>query len=206
MRKSILCVVALCAVLVAANVATAGNDVPHRFAPWSLDRGLATAQNPVDGRTVAVWSYRSAGQYDIAISFRDAGAAFWSEPVFIGSADGIQQEQPSIAADAAGNLYVAYLVRETGHIFMTTLARGSENWSAPVAVTAAPGRRSAPLVRLIAGRLVIAFRTLTGVDLIELAPLETGVGTQGVQDGPDTLPREKTPPSDGDDGSLTPKR
>ena len=203
MRKPFLTTFAICAVLLIANVAFPATDIPHRFAPWSLDRGLVTLENPVDGRTVAVWSYRFGGQYDLAISVREPGSSSWSEPAFIGAGDGVQQEQPSIAADASGNIYLAFLVRESGQIFLTTLTQGSGAWSTPVAVTPAPGRRSAPLVRLVAGRLVIAFRSGSRVEMIELSPLEAGVVTRGIQDGPDTLPHEKDPPPEGEkDGAL----
>lgn len=204
MRKPSLTTLAICGFLLAANVALAGPDIPHRFAPWSLDRGLVSARAAVDGRMVSVWSYRFAGQYDLAISVREADAPSWSEPVFLGSGDGFQQEQPSIATDAAGNFYVAFAIRETGQIFLTTLAQGSNAWSTPVAVTATPGRRSAPLVRLVAGRLVIAFRTGAGIEMVDLAPLADRVNANGIQDGPDTLPHQKDPPPEGDenDGAL----
>ena len=201
MRRPSFLALVLCAALLGANLTLAGTDVPDRFAPWSLDRGLVATENPVDGRTFAAWSYRASDQYDIAISVREAGSGRWSEPVFVGAGDRIQQIQPSLASDAAGNVYLAFLARESGHIYLSTLSFGSGSWSAPVVVTPAPGRRSAPLLRFVAGHLVVAFRTLTGVDLVELPVIDAGLVTQGVQDGPDTLPHEKPPPPDGGEGA-----
>lgn len=204
MCKPTLRCLAFSAAALAATIAVADPDLPHRFSTGKQDRGLATIQSPSDGRSVAAWSFRSSGQYDVAISVLEPGTFRWSEPVLFGATDALQQEQPSVAVDTIGNFYVAYVVRETGQIFLTTLRAGFNSWSDPIAVTSSPGRRTSPLVRVIGDRLVVAFRSIRGVDLIELPLLPTY--THGVNDGPDTIPPgTSTPlPNGDDDGSIQP--
>jgi hypothetical protein len=61
-----------------------------------------------------------------------------------------------------------------------------------------------PLVRVVADRLVVAFRTALGLDLVDLPLLGPRVGNHGSGDGPDTLPPGSSSPlpNEDDDGSL----
>jgi hypothetical protein len=189
MRKPILVSLTLGAVLCGAGLALASPDVPLRFAARNLDRGLVTVENPVNGRTIAAWSFRVGRQYDLALSIRDAGSTVWSEPQIFGAADAFQQEQPALAVDVAGNVYVAYAVRETGQIMLTTLREGADAFAAPIPVTTGTGRRGNPALRIVGARLIVAYRIGASIqiaDLPLLAPEQIRGNIGG--EGPDTLP------------------
>lgn len=204
MRKPITSSVMLLAALCATGLALASPDAPLRYAPRSLDRGLVTLENPVNGQTIAAWAYRSGGRYDLAVAVREAGSNVWSEPQIFGASDSFQQEQPALTFDPAGNAYLVYSVRETGQILLTTLREGATQWAAPIELTTGPGRRGNPQLRIVAGRLVVAYRTGSSISMVDLPLLAPGrIGANGSGEGPDTLPggSNAIPPTD-DDGSL----
>lgn len=187
-RKSLLCS-ALALAIVAGAGARAGSmalRAPHRYLPHLLDGALVEVYNPVNGQTWAAWAYRSGAEYDLAVTV-NYGNGLWSEPVFIGSRDGIDQIQPSLAVDSGGNLYLAFTTGRSGRVFVSNLPRGSVAWSTPAPVALARARGFSPALRIIGDRLVLAYRSGTGVEITEL-PLVGPVGSTGIQDGPDGFP------------------
>lgn len=187
MRSLRTLIPALGCILAAGGAVLAGPpDVPHRYILGGLDGRLARVESQADGVTWAVWAYRSGAEYDIALSARD-GSGRWSEPVFLGARDGRSQVQPSLAADPAGNLYLAFAERESGQILLSVRRAGSDTWS-PAQVIAANGQRHAmPGLRVVGGRLIVAYRAPTGIEIIDLSLLPTAdpVAPSGIQDGPE---------------------
>jgi len=188
MRRNRVLILALLAALSAASGAWArgGAAVPHRYSAAGLDGPLVQLQNPIDGRSWSFWAYRWGGQFDLAISSL-RGDGSWSEPTFFGDADSLSQVDPAAVVDASGTVYLAFAVRETGQIFLATLLRGSDVWSAPVSIVREPGRHFLPTLRIVGRELVVAYRSGLGVG-ITVVPLAGGDAPTGIQDGPDTLP------------------
>ncbi len=184
MRRTRLSIFALLLALPASSGVWAA-DLPHRYSAPNLDSGLVQIYDPVDGRYWAAWAYRSGTEYDIAISVRQADG-LWSEPRFIGRANSRSEIQPAMALDPEGNLYLAFAIRETGQIMLSTLRPTQDTWSAPVPVVLEPGRHFTPVLRVVPGQLVIAYRTGPRVE-ITLLPL-IGPMTMGMNDGPDGFP------------------
>ena len=160
---------------------------PHRYAPRSLDQELVQAVNPVDGSVLAAWGYREGGEYSIALAVKTGD--IWSEPVFIGRDDRLDQIDPALVFDSRGVAYLAFSVLQLGEVRITAIA--GEPGAALVPRTVSPvGERSiAPALSVIAQRLVVAFRAGEGVVLRDL-PLfsqEGSASTQGIQEGPDAV-------------------
>ena len=209
MRKPLRFLIILtCITLV--GVAWAGprsGSHPHRFQPESLDSGIVQSASPLDGSVHSAWAYRNGAEYDIAISTLEEDGD-WSEPVFLGGNDGIDQLQPALASDEMGNLYLAFVQGNPGRVLVTVLTPGSSNWTTPVAVSALSRRASAPSIRVVGSRLVLAYRS--GRDSVEILdfPL-TGPGTHdgGFTDGPDPVgapPKDNPRPGDDkEDPELT---
>ncbi len=175
--------------LLATLSATAGELRPHRFNANSLDGALTTVVNRVTGDTWSVWEYRTGAEYDIAISVRDA-QGFWSEPEFIGEGDRLDQVQPTLTADAAGNLYLAYVDRARGAVMLSARAANGSGWTSAFAVTAEGERGHHPTLRIVGDRLVVAFRAGAGIEIRDLPLLPAPIGTvwqRGVQDMPDPI-------------------
>ncbi|HJQ98413.1 MAG TPA: hypothetical protein VJ826_08860 [Candidatus Polarisedimenticolaceae bacterium] len=148
-----------------------------------LDGTLTTALGH-DGRTWSVWSYRAVGEYDVAIAVRDLDGT-WSPATFLGRRDGVDQVEPSIAVDADGNVYVAFATRSPQRIWTSVLPSGRSTWSEP-SILALDEAATAPALRVVRDRLVIAVRSARGIRMIDL-PLYVAPNTdQGIQDGPDT--------------------
>jgi hypothetical protein len=170
--------------------------LPRGYAVPGFDGTPVSIESAVENKTVTAWSYRSGRETDLAVAILDASGT-WSEPVLLGRADGLDQVQPSLAIDLAGNVYLAMTTLPSREIWLSVLPAGGAAWTAPVAVTVAGERASSPTVRVVADRLVIAYRSRSSVVVRDL-PLYAPVGSDGVQDGPDILP----PSADsGDDGS-----
>jgi hypothetical protein len=171
--------------------------LPHGYAVPGLDGTPVSIESAVESKTVTAWTYRSGSETDLAVAVLDASGA-WSEPVFLGRADGLDQVQPSLAVDSSGNVYLAMTTLPSREIWLAVLPAGGAAWTAPVAVTVAGERASLPTARVVADRLVIAYRS-GGVVAVRDLPLYVPVGGEGVQDGPDILPPSAD--STGDDGS-----
>lgn len=149
-----------------------------------IDGAVATTIAP-DGRVWAVWSYRASGEFDVAVASKDLAGA-WSAPTFIGRRDGIDQLEPAIAIDSAGSLYLAYSTRFPQAVLLATLPAGSTEWSQPARLAGGPGV-SAPALRVVADRVVVAYRTAAGVAVTDVPVVPPVFVPDGIQDGPDTF-------------------
>jgi hypothetical protein len=205
MPSSARCTVLVLAslVFVAAPVFSADaprGDGPHRFVVPALDGTPVVLQDPVNELAYSAWTYRSGRESDLAISVRDSSGV-WGRPTFIGQFDGADQKDPVLALDAAGHVYLAFSSSDSGRISLAVLPLGAASWSSPVAVSPAGVRASAPALAIVGDSLVLAFRSGTRVHLLLLPKFVGGVGTLGIQDGPDPL-GGASPPS-GDDGKWS---
>jgi hypothetical protein len=172
----------------AVRTADSGNGGGKASSPVTdyvqqIDGPLASVTS-ADGRAWAVWSYRASGEYDIAIASRSASGT-WAPPSFLGRRDGVDQIDPTLAIDANGTLYLAYVTKSPGRVVVTTLPVGASSWTAPTIVAVEAGM-SAPAIRIVRDRLVVAYRTTRGVAIVDIAAAAPQA-TQGIQDGPDTV-------------------
>ena len=101
-----------------------------------------------NGWTYSAWAYRSDGEYSIAISFRDIYHG-WSDPVFVGLGDGLDQVEPALAADGLGNLYLAYSVLQSGEIWMTAKWTVRDSWFAPQRISIGRDIGATPAVGIV---------------------------------------------------------
>jgi hypothetical protein len=163
----------------------AAPDLPLRYFNPVLDGKPAVAGDPTDGTTWAAWAYRAQGEFDLAISSRDASGT-WAAPRFLGEGDRLDQVDPALVADGTGNLYLAFAVRPLGRVYLAVRPAGSSEFSNPVEASLPGERASSPQLRIVRDRLVLGYRVGTRVVLRDLPLL--GMGTHGVQDGPDILP------------------
>jgi hypothetical protein len=145
------------------------------------------------GWVYSAWAYRSDGEFSIAISHRDA-VSDWSAPTFIGLGDGQDQTSPALAADEFGNLYLAYVVEQTGQVWMTarwTPFPGAP-WFQPQQIDIGQDRAATPALAIVNWRVVLGFdSTTSGVRLFDwkvLPASPTGFQIDGIQDGPDGFP------------------
>ena len=174
---------------------------PTRYLGRGVDSGLVTVANPLDGRLYSAWAYRAGSESDIAVSVRDA-SGLWSEPVFVGYGDGKNQTDPALAFDAAGNLYLAHAVRDTGELLVSRLAAGATRLSSPVQVSAAGERASAPTLLPTGAALVIGYRVGSRV-MLRMVSLTGATQPFGVQDGPDGFPPTRNESEGGEDDGIT---
>ena len=173
--------------------------VPHRYQPASEDRHLVQVSNPVDGRTWAAWAFRSGAQYDIALSFLSEQER-WSEPVFQGLDDGVDQVDPAFAIHESGVLVVAFAEPTRGRVLISVLPPGGQAWSRPVPVATGDDLRS-PSLLILGDRLVVAYRAGERVQVVDI-PLagDSPSVTNGFTDGPDTTgSRNDEDPGDADE-------
>lgn len=202
MRSPITCLVVLSLVVV-SGMSWAGPGKPDRFQPDSLDQQLTQTINPVDGRVWSAWSYRNGAEYDIAVTV--SGADAWAEPVFFGLDDGIDQSAPSLASDASGNVYLAFTQGSPGRVLLTVLGAGARTWAMPVVLTPPAVDARSPAVRVIGGRLALAFaqgsERLTILDLPLYSP--GFLGGNGFTDGPDPVGSSRPETGDDDDDGGT---
>jgi len=138
-----------------------------------------------DGRTFATWAYRASGEFDIAVTVRDADSQTWSAPVFFGSRNGADELQPSMTIDSRGTVYVAFATVNPSRVKLSVLLPGSDAWSAPVTVSG-NDIASSPTLMVVGDRLIVGFRTARGVGLVNLPLSNGGNELNGLQDGPDT--------------------
>ena len=156
-------------------------NAPPEFLP-QIDGPLSTAQSP-DGRLWATWSIRSAGEFDVALAYRDPGSV-WSAPMFVGKRDGLDEVEPSVAVDSQGALYLAYATRESSRVSLAVLPRNGTAWIGP-AVISGNDVSAAPAVRLVRDRVVVAYRTPAGIGFVDLPSMISPAQILGIQDGPD---------------------
>jgi hypothetical protein len=190
---------ALCLLLGAAMAAGAVEAAPLRQTDASrikapstamddyfpaIDGPMSTVQAP-DGSLWRVWSYRASGEFDIAVSSRDA-AGVWSAPAFVGRRDGVDQQDPALAIGADGTLYLAFDTKVPTGVSLAILPAGSTTWAQPKPVSTDPTAVS-PALLMVGGRLIVAFRTSRGVSIVDMPALAPQASTRGIQDGPDTV-------------------
>ncbi len=201
MRRALIGLVTVSTILAVGGslLAATPRGVPHRYNPNSLDGRLVQLTSSADGRDWAAWAYRSGAQYDIALVHTDESGT-WTEPVFLGADDGRDQVEPALAADANGNVYVAYADRSSGQVLLSTLIAGTETWTTPVALSAAQLRAHSPVLRVVRDRLVVAYRTDRAIEMIDLPLAEIErISLNGMTDGGD--PVEYRPPPGGGEGN-----
>jgi hypothetical protein len=161
-------------------------DLPTSYSPRLLDSRPVVVTDDLTGTAWSAWTYRVRGESDIALSFRGSNGE-WTEPVFIGAEDRRDQIQPALQRDDNGNVYLAYVVRQTGAIHTTALAVGREGFFAPTQVTGSGERASSPTLRVVGDRLVMAYRSGRQVKMLDWAML--GAYTpSGIQEGPEGFP------------------
>lgn len=172
-------------------------DTPYRHFLRDLDGRLVRVDSATDGSTWAAWAYRNRGEYDIAIATRDA-SGHWSAPAFLGAGDSRSQMQPSLAIDAHGNLYLAYAERDSGSILLSMRAAGTTVWSEPQTIAADGQRHWMPALRVVGNRLIVAYRSPSGTEIVDFALLPPApIAPTGIVDGPDgTPPSGEAPPAD----------
>ena len=174
-------------------VATAFADdslVPRRYNPRSLDRSLTVLELPDASAVWSAWSYRNQGEFDLAVSVRQADG-IWSEPEWIGFGDGIDQSHPALAADASGHLYLAWSEARLGRVLMSMRPRSAASWSTPIVLTDPDAHGTSPSLAIVGGQLVAAWREGADVEIRDLGPtLAASAGdvvTRTIQDGADPL-------------------
>jgi len=150
-----------------------------------FDGPLTTLTGP-DGRTWATWAYRASGEFDIAVSSRDANATTWSTPLFFGRRNGADELDPAIAVDSRGAVYLAFAVANPPRVSVAVLPAGSVVWSAP-AIVSGTEAASSPALRVVGDRLIVAYRTARGVGMVDFPIVGTGNQINGIQDGPDGI-------------------
>ena len=177
---------AVCLAATLAGSAAAGPDsrnfVGTGHVP-QLDGPVTTVTAP-DGRTFASWAYRSSGEFDIAVTVRDADSQTWSAPVFFGGRNGADELQPALTIDSRGTVYVAFATVSPSRVKLAVLSPGSDTWSAPVTVSGTEVA-SSPTLMVVGERLIVGFRTARGVGLVNLPISDGGNELNGIQDGPD---------------------
>ncbi len=161
-------------------------DLPHRYSPRLLDGTPVVASNELTGTAWSAWTYRLRGESDIALAFRDASGS-WSEPVFIGAGDRLDQVEPALALDARGNFYLVFAERQTGSIHATALGSGRTDWFSPTRVTGPDELASSPSLRVVDDRLVMAYRVGREVRIVDWELLGA-INPEGVQEGPNGFP------------------
>ena len=192
MRNTGKCLtVALCLTLAAtAGLSVAGlpsDHQPCRYAPGSLDQEPVLAINPVDGSVLAAWGYREGGEYSIAIALKTGES--WSEPVFIGRDDRVNQVDPALVFDQYGVAYLAFSVPSLGQVLMTAIAGNPGDMLTPQVVSQDGIPSGRPALQVIGSRLAVAFRTGSGVAIRNL-PLyrpDESASALGIQEGPDAV-------------------
>jgi hypothetical protein len=178
----------------------AAADTPGRHSPAvDGDPVFATA----GGWTYSAWAYRSDGEFSIAISYRDVYNG-WSDPIYVGLSDGLDQIDPALVSDDLGNLYLAYSVPQSGEIWMTAKWTARASWFVPQRISIGADIGGTPALDVIGDRVVLAFRSeLSGVRIKDWPGLPAqplGFNTDGIQEGPDGFPLNGLTHDDGTNG------
>lgn len=181
MRSTIVATVLLALALPAT--AAPRDEAFNRFVSPRIDGVPVSLENAANGQVWSAWSYAQFGERDLALSMRDADGR-WTRPVFLGERDGLDQVDPSLAADAAGVVYVAYAERGTGTVRVAALRAPGGAWSDMASIESTAGPASATSLRIVGGRLVVAFRAGRNVEIHDF-PLLAPNTPQGIDDGPD---------------------
>lgn len=193
--RAVLALAALLGTGIAAAAPVPGTrtDAPRRVNPV-IDGAPVYLVLPADGRTVAAWAYRSAGEFDLAISIRGVDGR-WSEPAFFGQGDRLDQMEPALAVDSTGHAYLAFATRQTGEISLAILLAGSESFTPAMPIVPSGSNAASPALRVVGDRLVLAWREGRSVQLADLPLVGGGNRSSGVQDGPDGFnPLGSAPP------------
>jgi len=180
-------------------------ETPARFI-GALDGSPTTIESSADGTAWSAWAWRTGGEFDIALSHRDADGV-WSRPVFVSRNDGADQIEPALARDTSGHLYLVFAEQPSFRIYLSVLPAGATAWSAPIPVTPEGVRARTPALEVVGGHLVLAYRTDRGVSIQVLGTVGPAVRDPlGIQDGPDPVgPSGATPGGGkGDGGSGSP--
>jgi hypothetical protein len=203
--KLALCLLCCLTLLASTAVLAKPGDLraqPRQFLP-ATDGPLVQLSNPVDGRIWSIWSYRNGAEFDLAISSNSAGIE--SELQLVGLGDGLSQSQPALTVDAVGNVYLTYierLGRRENRLVVSSLRYNRSTWSVPTALTEATPGIATPALEVIGDKLIVAFRSADGVDILQL-PLLPQVILGNFTDGPDPIsdkwPIVSPPALDGDD-------
>lgn len=192
-------VVSALAVLAVAGAGFAGapqSDLGLRGFVAGLDGKPVIVSSPLDGREWAAWVYRNGSETDVAVATRVAGGE-WTPPAFLGRNDRLDEVEPALACDAAGHLYLAFSTRQSGRVYLTALPVGARGWVPILAISPEGLRSSTPALRVIADRLVVAFRSGRSTTVTDYPLLGGRIETHGIQDGPDGVdPLGQTPPPD----------
>lgn len=158
MRKPVAMLVTLVFSCCLGGIAAGPRSQPHRYLPHSLDGELRTVVRTTDGASFAAWSYRSGAEYDIAVA-RAEDSGRWTEPQFFGADDGMDQVDPVLAADAEGNVYLAYTDPSFAGIRVTALRPDGTSWREPIVLRprAAGSRLTSPGLLVLGNDLVVAY-------------------------------------------------
>lgn len=185
-------------ILLGSMPALAATPAHPRYNRFAHDGTPVSVTNPLDGRTWSAWSYRAGSEHDIAVASIGPDGV-WSDPVFLGADDRLDQVSPSLAVDASGHVYLVFAVHPVGRVLLYAMPRGGTEWQAVGAITARGEMGFAPAVAVIGERLVVAFRNAErGVSIREVGLLAPPVAGQGIQDGPDGV----DPLGNGSDGNV----
>jgi len=160
--------------------------LPDRFLPTSQDEPPVLAEGPA-GTMWSAWGWFERGEYDIAVAFRSAEGV-WDEPRFLGRGDGFDQRDAALAVDQAGTVYVAFTLEPLDEVRFAVLPSWSDSWIGPVTVSESGSASGSPALRIVGGRLILAFRTGDDVRILDIPLLaEPRLGTNGIQEGPDVV-------------------
>jgi hypothetical protein len=202
MRKTVMILISTFTILALSGsvLAASPRELPHRYNPNSMDGKLTQLTRATDGRTWAAWAYRSGAQYDVAVTSTDENG-YWSDPIFIGSNNDGDQVQPVMAGDVDGNVYLAYTDRASGRIQLATLSAGTDRWTPAIPLTEPGSGASSPALRVVRDRLVVAYRSGRGIDMIDLplAGIDGGFSSTTINDNPDPVEYRPNPKDDGDE-------
>ena len=183
-RRSFRALVAACGLVLAIPAVAAGpapSTVSHDYVA-RID-GVPISASGTDGRVWSVWSYRSPGEFDVAVAVRDA-AGTWSPTAFLGKRDGIDQLEPTIAIDDQGNVYVAYATRAPQRVWIAVLPAGAASFTPPSLVSSSDAA-SLPALRVVYDRVIVAYRIPRGLRIVEVPVYIAPFEAEGIQDGPD---------------------
>jgi len=190
-RRMTRWILAVFCVLLVGGLALASADrqasFPNIFFARGLDEAPVTAVNPVDNATWAVWAYRNGTEFDIALSILDESGS-WSEPVFFGEGDGLDQRSPTLVFDHNGTAYLAYAVRETRQVFLNVKLIDKTSWTWPLPVAGMDAPASSPVLLVVREQLVLAVLSNHGITMIEMDlvnPVRNSL--HGIQEGPDAI-------------------
>ncbi len=173
----------------AAAAPAAKASIPSVVNPVSVHDHVAQIDGPVltltgpTGRSVAAWAYRSGGEFDLAVSVREADSTMFGAPVFFGRGNRADETDPALAFDASGAAYLAYSMPNPSRIGVSVLLPGTTEWSLPVVVSGVEVA-SSPSLLVLGNRLIVGFRTPRGTGLVDL-PIASEIHADGIEDGPD---------------------